>query len=225
MHRRVVPCCAVECPGLGAAHRAPPAPPAPAGSMSAGEAKEYLARREIPQLFEVGEAEGVGAFSAPSGGCFAPGPIGGQRAEGGWKDGAARGCGARTLRGEPRRGRTGPHPGPGALPGDRGLGAAWWELPAAEVAREPLPPPRASAGALAAGRPRPSAPLLPPRLPSLFQPPGEGTNLSVHRAEDPQDLFAEECRRGLSLSICPDCHGSGLRNNPHLFREVLFSFL
>uniref|UniRef100_A0A8U7M6E4 Adenylate kinase isoenzyme 5 n=1 Tax=Corvus moneduloides TaxID=1196302 RepID=A0A8U7M6E4_CORMO len=31
---------------------APPAPPAPAGGMSAGEAKEYLARREIPQLFE-----------------------------------------------------------------------------------------------------------------------------------------------------------------------------
>lgn len=56
---------------------APPAPPAPAGGMSAGEAKEYLARREIPQLFEVGEAQGGGVFR-PVGGCSALGPRGGQ---------------------------------------------------------------------------------------------------------------------------------------------------
>lgn len=36
--------------------------------MSAGEAKEYLARREIPQLFEVGEAEGGSVFRPVRGG-------------------------------------------------------------------------------------------------------------------------------------------------------------
>lgn len=46
--------------------------------MSAGEAKEYLARREIPQLFEVGEAQGGGGVFRPVGGCSALGPRGGQ---------------------------------------------------------------------------------------------------------------------------------------------------
>lgn len=54
---------------------APPCPRSPAAGMSAGEAKEYLARREIPQLFEVGIA-GLGVYW-------------GRGTEGGWKDGAA----------------------------------------------------------------------------------------------------------------------------------------
>lgn len=96
---------------------APPAPPAPAGGMSAGEAKEYLARREIPQLFEVGEARGGEAFSAPSGDAPRWDPAAG-RAEGGWKDGAGGGCGSRSLRGERLRGA------PAASPGQVGAGGA-----------------------------------------------------------------------------------------------------
>ena len=87
---------------------APPCPCSPAAGMSAGEAKEYLARREIPQLFEVGLA-GLGVYW-------------GRGAEGGWKDGAAplragpppRGASAAGRSVWRRQPRSAPRPGVGA---------------------------------------------------------------------------------------------------------------
>lgn len=207
--RRATPCRAVR-----GARRCPPAPPSPspAGGMSAGEAKEYLARREIPQLFEVGEAErggGAGwrgAFSPRRGGAPRWDPRGGQRAEGGWKDGAARGCGAPALRGEPRRGGLAPAPRraggrcrPMAAP--RGPG---WGLPAAEPAGERLPAARLPAGS-AGGR---------AAAPALLQPPGEGANLGARRAKDPRGRAAEEFRRGVSFGFSPGFRRSGRRTKP-----------
>lgn len=119
--------------------------------MSAGEAKEYLARREIPQLFEVGEAQGGEAFSAPSGDAPRWDPAAG-RAEGGWKDGAAGGCGQRSLRGERRGGARPPARQGGRW--RRGAGAA---LPAAHL-RSPrgrAPPLRGSQLACPQGKERP----------------------------------------------------------------------
>lgn len=216
LHRRAAPRHAVPCRAVRGARRCPPAPPSPspAGGMSAGEAKEYLARREIPQLFEVGEAErggGAGwrgAFSPRRGGAPRWDPRGGQRAEGGWKDGAARGCGAPALRGEPRRGGAGPRPAPRRAGGrcrpmaaPRGPG---WGLPAAEPAGERLPAARLPAGS-AGGR---------AAAPALLQPPGEGANLGARRAKDPRGRAAEEFRRGVSFGFSPGFRRSGRRTKP-----------
>lgn len=185
LHRRAAPRRATPCRAVRGARRCPPAPPSPspAGGMSAGEAKEYLARREIPQLFEVGEAErggGAGwrgAFSPRRGGAPRWDPRGGQRAEGGWKDGAARGCGAPALRGEPRRGGAGPRPAPrrGALPAHggaprAGVGAAGRGAGGGAAARRPAAgrlrgrrggracPPSAAWGGSELGRPQGKGP-------------------------------------------------------------------
>lgn len=216
LHRRAAPRRATPCRAVRGARRCPPAPPSPspAGGMSAGEAKEYLARREIPQLFEVGEAErggGAGwrgAFSPRRGGAPRWDPRGGQRAEGGWKDGAARGCGAPALRGEPRRGGAGPRPAPRRAGGrcrpmaaPRGPG---WGLPAAEPAGERLPAARLPAGSAGGGA----------AAPALLQPPGEGANLGARRAKDPRGRAAEEFRRGVSFGFSPGFRRSGRRTKP-----------
>lgn len=103
--------------------------------MSAGEAKEYLARREIPQLFEVGEARGGGgkAFSAPSGDAPRWDPAAG-RAEGGWKDGAGGGCGERAGERRPPA-----RAGAGWALAERGRGSA--------APRPPAEPPAAPSAA------------------------------------------------------------------------------
>lgn len=220
--RRATPCRAVR-----GARRCPPAPPSPspAGGMSAGEAKEYLARREIPQLFEVGEAErggGAGwrgAFSPRRGGAPRWDPRGGQRAEGGWKDGAARGCGAPALRGEPRRGGLAPAPRRAAPGGAAGP----WRRPAGRGGGcrprsrrgSGCPPPGCRQAPRAAGR---------PRLPS-FSRLGRERTWAPAGQRTPGAALPRSSGGGCPSGFLRVFVGLGEGQNPQLLSEVLFSFL
>lgn len=195
---RIAPPCRAR--GSALPTRAPPAPPSPAGGMSAGEAKEYLARREIPQLFEVGEAERGERFPPRPRGCSALGPRGGQRAEGGWKDGAVRGgCGARPCAGSgaaegwPRAGGAAGRP---RLPGP-GRAGSWRRGAGGEAAagahlREP---PRA--------RRQPGGRAPPHRCSGRACPaPASGdSELGVRTAEDTRGCSAEEFGRGFICQV------------------------